>query len=73
MSLKCNNRPVPKLCLTNIAYLIHKRDGLFLYQVYEHLKIKKKLIFSRYEAGKGAERKVPMFEDLPDPSEEKPV
>jgi hypothetical protein len=53
--------------------LIHKRDGLFLYQVYEHLKIKKKLIFSRYEAGKGAERKVPMFEDLPDPSEEKPV
>jgi hypothetical protein len=38
--------------------------------VYERLKINKKLIFSRYEAGKGAERKIPMFEDLPDPRQE---
>ncbi|OGQ01274.1 MAG: hypothetical protein A2026_04850 [Deltaproteobacteria bacterium RBG_19FT_COMBO_46_12] len=39
-------------------------------QVYEYLKIKKKLILSRYEAGKGAEREVPMFKDLPEPSKE---
>jgi len=71
--LKCHNKPALKSCLK--TELIIQKGAGFFYQVktvYEHLKLKKKLIFS-LKQGSGRAGGYRMFEDLPRPSEEEAI